>query len=158
MSNYDSTIEELINAVQTFFSRYIGGYITAVNAKQADGIKLKVLREVEVSDQDPYGAGKYPRVQLYVENIEFEQISSGYVQAAMTMVALVAINDSSDQRTKLVRYTEAARQALRDYHDLGVSEFDVDPRGMTVAYFPTDPDVGVGVATMRFRVMTDIPG
>lgn len=154
---YDSTIEDLVDNVEGFFDSNLATYVTEINNAKADGVTLNAIRELEVSDQDPYAAGIYPRFQLFVENLEMEYLSSGYDAAVMTFIGLVAINDSSSQRTKLLRYMEAARQVLRDYRDLGESNFDVDPRGMTVTYYPTDPEAGVGVATIRFRVMQDIP-
>lgn len=155
--SYDSTIEDLVSNVREFINTNVATYVTEINSAKADGVTLAALREVVVSDQDPYAAGKYPRVQLFVENLETEYLASGYDSGVMTFIALVAISDKSNQRTKLLRYTEALRQTLRDYRDLGESSFDVDPRGMTITYYPTDPDVGVGVATLRFRVMQDIP-
>lgn len=154
---YDSTIEDLVENVKDFVDTNLATYVTEVNTAKDDGLSLGAIREVEVSDQDPYGATKYPRVQLYVENLEVEYLASGYDAANMTFIALVAIKDKSSQRTRLLRYTEALRQVLRDYVDLGESDFDVDPRGMTITYYPTDPDLGIGVATLRFRVYKEIP-
>jgi hypothetical protein len=155
--SYDSTIEDLVNNVRSFVDTNIANYVTEINTAKDDGITLNAIREIEISDQDPYGASKYPRIQLYVENLEVEYLASGYDAAHMQFVALVAIKDKSDQRTKLLRYAEAVRQELRDYNTLGESSFDVDPRGMTITYYPTDPDLGIGVATLRFRVYKEIP-
>lgn len=152
--SYDSTIEDLVNNVRTFVDSNIATYVTEINSAKADGLTLAAVREVEVSDQDPYGAKMYPRVQLFVENLEVEYLASGYDAANMTFIALVAIKDKSDQRTRLLRYAEAIRQTLRDADE---STFDVDPRGMTITYYPTDPDLGIGVATIRFRVYKEIP-
>lgn len=154
---YTSTIEDLVNDVLAFVESNVGTYVTEVNAAKADGIGLKAIKEIELSDTDPYAAGVYPRVQLYVESLETEYIASGYDNALMTFIAVIAIQDSSDQRTKLLRYAEAFRQILRDYNTLGEDGFDVDPRGVSITYYPTDPDVGVGVAAVRFRVYKDIP-
>lgn len=154
---YDSTIEVLIDDVLAHVTDNLTTYIAAVNEAATKATALRPISTIEVSDQDPYSGGKYPRVQLYVETLEVEQVSTGYASATMTFIALVAINDGSQQRTRLLRYTEAVRQLLRDYHTLGQSAFDVDPSGMVIQYFPTDPDVEVGVATIRFRVIKDIP-
>lgn len=155
--SYDSTIEDLVSNVREFVNTNIANYVTEINNAKADGLTLNAIREVEVSDQDPYGATMYPRVQLYVENLELEYLASGYDAAHMTFIGLVAIKDKSSQRTRLLRYAEAVRQVLRDYNTLGESSFDVDPRGMTITYYPTDPDLGIGVATIRFRVYKEIP-
>lgn len=155
--SYDSTIEDMVNNVRSFMDTNVGTYVTEINSAKGDGIGLSAFREVEVSDQDPYGATKYPRLQLYVENLELEFLASGWDNAVMTFIGLVATKDKSNQRTRLLRYAEAVRQVLRDYRDLGETEFDVDPRGMVVTYYPTDPDLGIGVATIRFRVMQEIP-
>jgi len=154
---YDSTIEDLVDNVRDFVDTNVPTYLTEINDAKADGVTLAAFREIEVSDQDPYARTKYPRLQLYVENMETEALSMGTANAVMTFVGLVAIDDKSNQRTKLLRYLEAFRQTLRDYYDLGESNFDIDPRGMTVTYYPTDPDLGVGVATIRFRVWKEIP-
>jgi hypothetical protein len=155
--SYDSTIEDLVDNVHSFVESNVPTYVTEINSAKADGVMLTALRNIEISDTDPYAAGIYPRLQLFVENLEIEYLSSGYDAAVMTFVGLIAIDDSNGQRIKLLRYAEALRQILRDYRDLGESNFDIDPSGMTVTYYPTNPDIGVGVATIRFRVMQDIP-
>ena len=154
---YDSTIENLVDAVELHFSTHIGSYVEAVNSGAAKASTLKPIRKVETSDADPYGGSDFPRIQLYVQSLETEQVSTGFAQAAMSFAAVVAINDGSEQRLRLLRYAEAMRQVLRDYHELGQSDFDVDPRGMTITYYPTDPSVGIGVAKIDFRVIKDIP-
>ena len=154
---YDSTIEDLIDAVEAHVRDNIKTYVAAVNSAATKSTALQDIREIEVSDQDPLRSGKYPRIQLYVDTLEVEQVSTGFAQATMAMIAVVAINDGNAQRIRLLRYTEALRQLLRDYHTLGQASFDVDPRGMVIQYFPTDPEVAVGVATIRFRVIKDIP-
>ncbi len=155
--SYDSTIEDLVANVREFIDDNIAAYVSEINNAKDDAISLTAIRTVEVSDQDPYSSTKYPRIQMFVENLELEYLASGYDAAHMQFVGLVAINDKSNQRIKLLRYTEAMRQVLRDYNTLGESRFDVDPRGMTITYYPTDPDLGVGVATIRFRVYKEIP-
>lgn len=154
---YDSTIEDLVDSVVEFIDDNINSYVGLINTAKGDGLTLSDIRKVEVTDQDPYSGSMYPRVQLYVDSIDLEHIASGYDDATMSFIGLVAIGDQSDQRTRLLRYTEAMRQCLRDANDLGVSEFDVDPRGMTITYYPTMPDVNVGVALIRFQVRKTIP-
>jgi hypothetical protein len=153
---YDSTIEDLVDSVESFLSTNVAAYVTGINDAKADGITLKAIRDVSVSDNDPYQSAKYPLVQLYPEQLALEQIAAGYDEAVMSLIALVAINDKSSVQKKLLRYTEAVRQVLRDYVDLGESEFDVDKGQMVVTYYPTDPDVGVAVSTVQFRVIKTI--
>jgi len=155
--SYDSTIEDMVDDVRDYLNTNAPTFVSSINSAKGDGTALSAFTEIVVSDQDPYAVSKYPRVQLFVENLETEHISSGYDSATMTFIGLVAINDKVDQRKKLLRYTEAVRQALRDHHDLGDDAFDVDPRGMTITYYPTEPDLGIGVSTLRFRVYKDIP-
>jgi hypothetical protein len=155
--SYDSTIEDLVDTVHTFLQTNVPAYVTAINTAKDDGLTLAAIREFVVSDQDPYSGSMRPRMQLYVEGMETEHIASGWSRAVMTFTALISIDDSSDQRKRLVRYTEAVRQALRDYYDIGTEDFDIDPRGMSIAYFPTDPETAVGIATIRFRAIKEIP-
>lgn len=154
---YTSTIEDLVDDVLAFVKANLATYVSAVNSAKGDAIALVPVREIELSDQDPYAAGVYPRVQLFVRGLNTEYIASGYDSAMMNFIGVIAISDHSDQRTKLLRYAEAFRQILRDYNTLGASGFDVDPRGMSIEYFPTDPDMGVGVASVSFNVYKDIP-
>lgn len=154
---YTSTIEDLVNDVLGFIESNIGTYVTEVNNAKADGVGLSAFRKVELSDQDPYSAGVYPRIQLYVRGLNVEYLSSGYDNALMNFTGVIAIKDGSNTRTKLLRYAEAFRQILRDYNTLGEDGFDVDPRGMSVEYFPTEPETGISVATVGFNVYKDIP-
>jgi len=153
--SYDSTIEDLVSNVEGFIRDNVGTYVTGVNDAKSDGVSLKAIREVEVSDTDPYTAKTYPRIQLFVENLNIEHIAAGWANATMTFIAVVAMNEKSNERKRLLRYTEAFRQTLRDYRDT-VSSFDVDTAGMTITYYPTS-DNGISVATVAFNVMQEIP-
>jgi hypothetical protein len=159
--SYDSTIEDLVQSVKDFLADNVGAYLGEINDAKNDGVSLSPFRSVRVTDADPYALSEYPVLILYPETLAVENIASGWDQATMTFVSLVACKhsggdkDADISRVRLLRYTEAVRQVLRDYHDLGVTAFDVSPRGMEVRHFPTD--TGVTVGTIRFQVVKEIP-
>jgi len=153
---YDSTIEDLVDNVESFVSANMAAYVTGINTAKGD-ITLEAIRSVTVGDTDPYESNVYPIVQLYPEQLEVEQISTGYDSIHMTIIGLIAIKETgTNQQKKLLRYTEALRQVLRDYVDLGESDFDVNKADMVITYYPTDPSVGVAVSTVQFGVMKEV--
>ena len=158
--SYDSTIEDMVDNVNSFISDNIATYVTGINDAKADGVTLDAIRKIVVDDADPYSYGIYPVILNTPNTLETETIASGWDRATMEFISVVAVNKgtSATINKKLLRYVEAVRQVLRDFDTLGVSTFDVDKSNMRVAYYPIDPaGSGVKVGTITFRVIKEIP-
>ena len=154
----ESRIEDLLEDVRDFIFAHVDTYTAAINTAKADGLTIESFRKIEVADDDPYTATMYPLINLMPIDLTIEPLATGIDSMSVQIGAVIAINSGSPttKLSKLLRYCEGLRSALRDYLDLGVTTFDLDSDQKRIE-FTYRPGESVKTALMTFRARVDIP-
>ncbi len=158
--SYESYIEDLLDDVKDFVGDNVQTYIDGITAEKGDGINLDAFREIEVGESDPFGCDKYPAIHLDPVGIETQFLASGYDELSATIAAMIVFSPGSPANSvrKMLRYTEAFRQLINAYKEIGINTFDVDRENIVIAYNPREQqEVAVKAAFVQFKVIADIP-
>jgi hypothetical protein len=149
--SYESTQEDILKNVADFVEDNVGTYLTGITDAKDDGIDLPDFKEFVIEESDPFLRGKYPSCLMYPEEINDEQISSGWNKIEMRIVIMISIThgNASTILKQIMRYTEAIRQLLNAYPTCGNAVDEVDPKTNT-RYVPVQP----GLSDKRVAVMT----
>jgi hypothetical protein len=154
-----STIEDLVYAVRDFIRTNYDTYLQAINDAKADGVTAESIKSanIEVRDADPYDAGEYPYLMLYPSEVNVEALSAGHDEMQLTTRGLIGINQGNESTLpiKMMRYVEALRAVLRDYHDLGETEFEVDAE-TSMRIYPVTAGQNIKLGAVDFTVFTDV--
>jgi hypothetical protein len=133
---YESTIENIINALMTFFENNIDTYLDAITEEKDDSITLDSFREYERDDSDPYLRKVYPSAQFYSTNIIDRYLTTGKNEVIITANILMTIKTGTEIVTKMDRYCEALRQMINDDESLNGGAEKLGPE-ITINQFPT---------------------
>mgnify|MGYP000556555993 CR=1 FL=1 len=109
---------------------------------------------------DPFSHTEYPAIDIYPTDIVVEPLSAGSDALYIDYTALISISkgDESVSTNKISRYAEALRGILRDYKDLGVSEWDIAPASnVTISIYPSQ-ETELKIATVQWRTIIEVAG
>lgn len=160
--SYESNIEDLVYEVREYIRTNYNTYLQGINTAKADGVTAESIKaaNIEVRELDPYDTTEYPTMALYPgEPADITAAAQTLVkdELSMPMTAVIAISsgDSKTQIRKVMRYTEALRQLLRESITDGQT-WEVG-RDVSIKVYPTTPDEqALKIATVSWTVRATI--
>lgn len=145
---YESTIEDIIAALKTYFENNIDTYLDAITATKSDNITLDSFREFAEDDGDPYLRNVYPSAQFYNTKVLDRALTTGKNEVIITANILMTLKTGSNITKKMNRYVEAFRQMINDDESLnnGIEKLGAE---IQIDIFPTVEDKKAALVTLE---------
>ena len=158
-----SVIEDMVVDVSDYIEANICTYLDAISVTAGDGIILGALKDVAITDGNPYDRSDWPAMLVQAPNITERAISIGFDELIVQMQFLFVLTsgDYDNLSIMAMRYVEAMRQLFLADQTLGGA---VDRLGQledgtlmdAVIYPGVAGDKGIKLAQVTAQVIKDI--